>query len=727
MQLDRDKTIVSRFAASQCIQLKAIFLLALLSALIVAAAEPNTTNGPTVLPPITVIGQPESSATSPPIESAEEQKQQVPGGFTLRSAQIMDEGRGSSFEDLLQGVPGVDLQSQNGMELTRVSIRGSGILNDDEPIGVQFLLDGFPFNQGDGEVILEDFNLGSIKYAEVFRGANAFKYGSFSLGGAINLVSKTGYDADPLQLRLEGGSFGFFRGQLSSGAVQGPLDYYISLEGRTRDGYREHSYENTENLYGNLGWKISDHVENRFYLSLTRTDRLLPNGLTKEQLETDPQQADPLAIEQDLNKEWSYIRLADKATYKTDREEANAGVYWWHRDLLTRGLYTESSPEGIQTYYSDNVGFLLDSVTRTELFGQQNLFTVGFAPNFEREVDFNYQNLSGQKGEQTAHDSELSINLPLYAEDQQFITEHFSILAGIQASYVQRKFTDMFNDTPVGDQSDNLVFHGLNPKIGAIYQFDKESQVFANFSRSFQPPSFDNMVDFGDDPGDSLVFTPLNPQHAWTAELGTRGQKGRFEWELAFYHSWVRNELLDINNAQGVDRGAVNVDRTYHQGIEAGLQIDLIDSILTQPSTNRPPDWLSLDQTYTLNDFHFDNDPVYGNNRIAGVPIHLYTAALVYRHPSGFYAAPIVQWNITDYPADHANTISVDSYALIGFKMGFVFKKKFQVFFEAKNLTDQRYAAAVTPIPDARTADGPIQIYYPGDGRAFYGGFSWRW
>ena len=37
-----------------------------------------------------------------------------------------------------------------------------------------FLLDGVNFNQGDGETILEDFDVGSLSYAEVFRGADAF-------------------------------------------------------------------------------------------------------------------------------------------------------------------------------------------------------------------------------------------------------------------------------------------------------------------------------------------------------------------------------------------------------------------------------------------------------------------------------------------------------------------------------------------------------------------------
>ena len=86
------------------------------------------------------------------------------------------------------------MQSENGVEISKVSIRGSGIESDDEPLGVEFLLDGLSFNQGDGEAIIEDFDVSTLKYAEVYRGANAFKYGSLTLGGAINLVPFTGYD-----------------------------------------------------------------------------------------------------------------------------------------------------------------------------------------------------------------------------------------------------------------------------------------------------------------------------------------------------------------------------------------------------------------------------------------------------------------------------------------------------------------------------------------------------
>ena len=51
------------------------------------------------------------------------------------------------------------------------------------------MLDGLTLNQGDGEAILEDFDLATIKYAEVFRGANAFKYGALSTANGCVHIS----------------------------------------------------------------------------------------------------------------------------------------------------------------------------------------------------------------------------------------------------------------------------------------------------------------------------------------------------------------------------------------------------------------------------------------------------------------------------------------------------------------------------------------------------------
>jgi hypothetical protein len=68
------------------------------------------------------------------------------------------------------------------------------------------------------------------------------------------------------------------------------------------------------------------------------------------------------------------------------------------------------------------------------------------------------------------------------------------------------------------------------------------------------------MVDFTEGPHSAEVYDPLEPQWALTLELGTRGEHGRFQWELSLYHSWLHNELLELNDAQGNDLGDINVN-----------------------------------------------------------------------------------------------------------------------------------------------------------------------
>jgi iron complex outermembrane recepter protein len=675
---------------------------------------------------VTVTGEATGSLTSMSPEESIKQKTQVPGAFTVKTTDNMELGRASNFQDLLQRTPGVSLQSENGMEVSKISIRGSGITSEDEPLGVMFLMDGLNFNQGDGETTLEDIDVAVISHAEVFRGADAFKYGALTLGGAINLVPFTGYDAAPFQVRLKGGSYGFFRGDMSSGSVQGKFDEFGAISFREREGFRDHGREDTEILFADFGYKFSEQVENRFYLTLDRTNRNLPGGLTKSQMESDPTQANPLAIAQDWNKLLSNVRLADKLSFRTEDVQIDLGAFWFHHDIENRGFFSPDFREGLEQFYSDNYGGNLNFVNRYEIFGRRNILTIGISPQYEVEPTQNYENIFGHTGATTARGIGSSINLPAYLEDQLYLTERFSIVPGAQAIFAERRFKDEFFTDEAGNQSDRQNFWGFNPKLGAIYEINPQTQTFVNFSRSWQPPSIDNLVHFTEGPNSSVVYTPLSPQHAWTIEIGTRGEYSRFEWELSLYRSWFRDELLEINNAFGNDIGTRNVPRTIHQGIEASLEIELLRGILVPEQSNRAGDRLSFDQSYALNDFHMDQNAVYGDNRLPGIPLHAYEAELLYQSPSGFYAGPSLQCNLSRYPVDEANTLFADSYVLVGFRAGFRRSNGFSVFIDCRNLTNQTYAAAIDVIADARTEPNP-EIFHPGDGRSFYGGVSWTW
>jgi iron complex outermembrane receptor protein len=105
-----------------------------------------------------------------------------------------------------------------------------------------------------------------------------------------------------------------------------------------------------------------------------------------------------------------------------------------------------------------------------------------------------------------------------------YLTPRLSILAGAQTIFAERHFIDEFLTDADGNQSNRQNFWGFNPKLGAIYEINRQTQAFVNFSRSWQPPSLDNLVNFTEGPNCSVVYTPLQPQHAWTIEVGTRGE-----------------------------------------------------------------------------------------------------------------------------------------------------------------------------------------------------------
>jgi outer membrane receptor protein involved in Fe transport len=139
-----------------------------------------------------------------------------------------------------------------------------------------------PLNQGDGEAYLQDLDLRSVKYAELYRGADALRYGSLTLGGAINLITMTGRDAPPLETWLTGGSFGLLEAGMLSGWSNGPFDVFLNASSHFLDGFRDHSQENSQKVFSSLGYRISEWAENRLYLFWGRLSQNNPSSLTQE-------------------------------------------------------------------------------------------------------------------------------------------------------------------------------------------------------------------------------------------------------------------------------------------------------------------------------------------------------------------------------------------------------------------------------------------------------------
>ncbi len=654
-------------------------------------------------------------------------------------------GRRDYLDDFIRYQPGLVIQSRQGAEATHVSSRGSGQDNDDIS-GLALMVDGIPLNQADGEAYLHDIDLQTVKYTEVYRGADALRYGSGTLGGAINFVSLTGRDAPPLAAGVSFGSYGDTQQQVASGWSRGPWDGYAAFSNHAFGGYQEHSAENDQKVTANLGYQISDRAENRLYFFYGRLNRENPGSLTKDDLYSDPRQTGDTAVAENFSTKWDYYRLTDRFALSGKDWTLQAAVQWNHRQALQRDEFKDDFRLGTVRYHSDDYSADIAFETTAELFEQRNRFTAGALPFFEPESDSFYANPDGKIGALLFTDRTYYLNAPVFLENQHWFTRWFSLLTGVQAVYVNRILRDGYRSATLGDQSNRDHFWAVNPKLGAAYQWNDRGIVFLNASGSFQPPSFNESLGVAQGVDGGQVFHNLEAQRGITLEAGTRGAAGPFEWDLVLYRTWLRDELIALNNARGAPLGTVNARKTVHEGIEAGLETTLTRGLLARgtpaadddrrgggkelarpvPSETRQSDRIVVEQTYNLQDFRFSNDTVYGNKRIAGNPVQAYKAEVRYEHPSGLYFGPNVEWNIVRYPVDEQNSLFADPYALLGVRAGYKTEHGFKVYFEVKNLLDKTYAAYVEPIADARGGDN-TDSFRPGVGRAFYGGVSWSW
>ena len=370
--------------------------------------------------------------------------------------------------------PGLMISSSQGAEDTHVSSRGSG-QNNDDIIGLAILVDGIPINQGDGEAFLHDVDLQSVQYAEVYRGADALRYGGVTLGGAINLVSLTGREAAPLSVGISFGSFGYYQQTLSTGLSQGPWDLFAAVL-RPRAGRLPAAQPGKlPEGDGQPGLSAERHRGEPLLFLLRAPRPEQPGGVGQgrplRQPAPDRPRGHPGGLGHPLELHPpAWTALPSGVATGLSRQAWNGTT----ASRRQRDEYEDDFRLGTVRFYSDDYAADVLFEWNRPLFDRRNRFTAGVLPTFEPESDSFYANLDGKTGARLFADRTYYLNLPLFAEDQFYLTKRFSLLAGFQAVYVDRIFRDGYHSATLGDQSHDDHFRAFNPKGGVAYQWNNK-------------------------------------------------------------------------------------------------------------------------------------------------------------------------------------------------------------------------------------------------------------
>lgn len=651
---------------------------------------------PVELERVDVTAERETALTVPEAKTARTEIEKTPGGVDLIEDREYRAGRVSTLQDALGYSPGVFVQPRFGSEEARLSIRGSGLQRTFHLRGIELLQDGVPVNQADGGGDFQAIEPLSARYIEVYRGANALTYGAATLGGSINFVSPTGRDAPALLGRLEAGSFGYLRGQAAAAGVDDVMDYSVSLTHFNQDGFRDHAEQNNQRLFSNAGWRLRDDLETRVYLTHADTESELPGSLTKTQLKDDPRQANSANITGDQRRDFTLTRLANKTSWRlNETEQLDVALFYADKDLFHPIFQVL---EVVNEDYGVDARFVSDAA----LNGHANRLVIGARALQGAVRDERFVNVSGSSGAPTNDLDQEATHLQAYIENHYGFTPQITAIAGAHGLRATRDSRDKLVVGGIDETADE-TYSGFSPRLGLRYEPAPGTQIFGNLSRSIEPPSFAELRR----PDGSLN----DEQSATTAEIGTRLSEKDYAFEVAYYRAWVKDELLTLTDPLGAPPTTINGDQTLHQGIELGFDWHVAQR------------W-NLRQAYLWSDFNFDDDDVYGDNEIAGIPPHLLRAELIYRSPANWTIGPSVEWSPSDYYIDHRNSFEADDYAIWGVKIGQQSDSGWSWFLEGRNLGDRKYAATTGVIEDAAGLDRAQ--FLPGDGRSFYAGLEWR-
>ena len=641
----------------------------------------------------------------PVVQQARQRLSETPGAVSVISQESYRNRFALALDDILRDAPGVFAQKKWGGDI-RISIRGSGIGNANHNRGLLLAQDGVPLNEADGYGDSQIADPLNTRFTEVYRGGNALRFGGALLGGAINMVTPTGKSAgfDNL-VRIDGGSFGMVREHLAVARQFGDWDLYVSGTNQTGQGWRPQSQQNIQFATLNVGRSFGEDREVRLIVNGSNINQEIPGALTRAQFDADPRQPAPGNYANDQGRNQRGARTSLRTTWRLNGSTVFEGAVYGVWKDLDHPIFQVIDQE------SRNYGAFGRLDWQGELAGRRaDAYFGAWLRSGDLDSNF-YVNVKGARGAPTSRTRQNAEAVDVFGEGRLFVTEKLALVAGATWGETSRDYQQyrVPGAPATFDLKASKDYDWVAPRVGVLWEDDAGVQVFANVTKSVEPPNQGSLSPT------SAGFTPILAQEAWTAEIGTRGRRGPLAWDLTFYRAWLDHELLQYTpNLPAPGGGTIpaatfNADRTIHQGIEAALDWEITDG-------------LRLRQTWTWSDFRFRDDVQYGDDRLPIVPEHFYRAELRYEHPAGWFVAPSLEWAATGAWVDFANTTRIPAYAVLNLGAGYAVNDRISLFLDIRNLADKHYISNV----QAQVAATPASAaYWPGDGRSVFGGVQW--
>lgn len=672
------------------------------------------------------------------------------------SAHLIDEAEIEKFEyddinRVLSHIPGVNIQEEEGYGLRpNIGLRGAhphrsrkiALMEDAVLIGPA------PYSAPAAYYFPMFAKMEGI---EVFKGPSAIKYGPNTVGGAVNMVTRSIPETDTGRINLAYGSDAYSKAHIYYGQREDQYGWLIDGLNLRSDGFKDldtggdtgfnksditfKGMINSDfdaDMYQQLELKLqySDEDSDATYTGVTKEDfSQTPYrryaASERDQMDAEHKQImlthyiefDPtfsltsIAYRNEFERTWSKLNGFNNApngpSLSTIFADSSNSEYQDYLKVLkgelnsadAGALYTLEIGNNAREYVSQGL----------QLLAHWDPLLAGVAHEFEFGARFHNDYIernhttdnflmtdgrlvsdgSARKATTTNKDSTNAI--ALHVQDK-ISLDALTLTAGLRAEFIDNTREDRSGaGNPDIDNDDTVII----PGIGAFYQVTPEFGLLAGVNKGFSPVG----------PGQE---GDIDPEESINYEAGMRYYQGAFSSELIGFYN-------DYSNIKGVctfSSGCrdANIDQEFNGGEAEILGAEV--TLAYQLNANDLVFPLAFNYTFTQAEFASNfrsNNPDWGQGDIKDgdtlpyIPDHqasFSTGVISKDWQTHLVAKYVGERNDTANEAVSPANRKLPGYTVFDLKANYQVNKDLQVYASVKNLFDKEYLTSLRPFGD---------------------------
>jgi outer membrane receptor protein involved in Fe transport len=617
-------------------------------------------------------------------------------GITSRELEIREI---SSVKELTSRIPNFFMPDYGSKLTSPVYVRGIGSRINSPAVALY--VDNIPFFEKSSF----DFELVDVSRIEVLRGPQGTLYGRNTMGGVINIFTKTPGNIRETRFKLTGGNYGSYRTHISHNQpITEGLHVNFAGSFNTLDGYYLNEFTNskvddTQGYAGRI--KLSHKTQSNFTGEYTFSfDHSYQGGY-------------PYAIYNDIDQNASAISYDNYSFYDRNMFSANALLMYNANAFDITSISSFQYLDDFQDIDQDFTSSSLFVVTQDQLqqmISQEIIAkstglnrkvdwligAFGFIQPFDKLVDVTYgedgiaaYNLPGSTTLLKNYDHRIS-GAAIYQQTtfNNLFTNGLSFTIGIRvdAETASLDYTHdrivMENGTRLDEFDNRLNFFNVLPKATLSYEFSTKNMIYASVAKGYNSGGFNSTFEREQD-------QTFEPEHSWNYEMGTKNSwiGNRLISRLSiFYIDWVNQQIY-----QPVPSGQGSMLTNAGQSVSRGGEIEIIGQINGNIRTQ---------VSYGYTDAYFviyERSEIinYNGNKIPYIPEHTFDIGGTYSfHLNGFYPKRIdIDLNYRGIGKHYWNEDNIayqDFYGLLNAKTNFVFNH-FTLGIWGKNILSSNY------------------------------------